>query len=98
MQRFSPYLKKVQSKLVASCKGEFISSLFLLPKKSGSFRPVINLKPLNIKSIHTAIEILNYGDYMVSLDLKDAYLSVPIFSPYRKYLLLLNPLLCVINT
>ena len=39
-----------------------------------------------MENIQTAIESLNYGDYMVSLDLKDAYLSVPIFSPRRKYL------------
>ena len=32
-----------------------------------------------MESIQTAIESLNYRDYMVSLDLKDAYFSVPIF-------------------
>jgi len=56
---------------------------------------VINLKPLNhfvqeihfkMESIQTAIESLNYGDYMVSLDLKAAYFRVPIFSPHKKYL------------
>ena len=73
----------------------FISNLFLVPKKSDGFRPVINLKPLNhflqeihfkMESIQTAIESLNYGDYMVSLDLKASYFSVPIFSPHKKYL------------
>ena len=88
-------IEKGAIQAVAPCKGEFISTLFLVPKKSGGFRPVINLKPLNqfvekihfkMENIQTAIESLNYGDYMVSLDLKDAYFSVPIFPPHRKYL------------
>ena len=29
------------------CQGEFISNLFLVPKKTGDLRLVINLKPLN---------------------------------------------------
>ena len=32
---------------VAPCKEEFISNIFLVPKKTGDIRPVINLKPLN---------------------------------------------------
>ena len=27
--------------------GQFISNLFIIPKKSGDLRPVINLEPLN---------------------------------------------------
>ena len=88
-------IEKGAIQAVAPCKGEFISTFFLEPKKSGGFRPVINLKPLHqfvekihfkMENIQTAIESLNYGDYMVSLDLKDASFSVPIFPPHRKYL------------
>ena len=52
-------------------------------------RPVINLKPLNqfvqkihfkMENIQMAMNFVSLGDYMVSLDLKDAYFSVPIFS------------------
>ena len=32
---------------VSPCDNEFISTVFLVPKKTGDFRPVINLKPLN---------------------------------------------------
>ena len=33
-----------------------------------------------------AMNFVSLGDYMVSLDLKDAYFSVPIFRPHCKYL------------
>ena len=76
-------------------QGEFISILFLIPKKSGDLRPVINLKPLNffVQKIHfktenigSAINYVSPGDYMVSLDLKDAYFSVPVHPLDRKLL------------
>lgn len=78
-----------------SCSDEFISNIFLVPKKTGDFRPVINLKPLNsfVQEIHFKMESINLacsfikpGDFMASLDLKDAYFSIPIFQPHRKYL------------
>ena len=33
-----------------------------------------------------ALNCISPGDFMVSIDLKDAYSSVPIFQPHRKYL------------
>jgi len=75
---------------------QFISRLFLVEKKDkSSFRPVINLKPLNtfIQKEHFKMEgasmikdLLQQGDWMCSLDLKDAYLAVPIAKEHRKYL------------
>lgn len=74
---------------------EFISTIFLVPKKSGGMRPIINLKPLNnyVETIHfkmetlqTALNLLQKGDYLVSVDLKDAYFSIPIYHQHRKYL------------
>ena len=58
-------------------------------------RPIINLKPLNgyLKKTHfkmdTLSKVLNLvktGDWAISLDLKDAYLHVPMFHTHRKYL------------
>ena len=58
-------------------------------------RPVINLKPLNVfvqkihfkmENINTALHNIAPGDYLVSLDLKDAYFSIPMFKPHRKFL------------
>ena len=68
--------------------GELLSNLFLVPKKTGDMRPVVNLKPLNefvrkihfkMENIQTALNFIPRGDSMISTDLKDAYFSVPIF-------------------
>lgn len=73
----------------------FYSTFFLVTKKSGEMRPIINLKPLNkfVKKHHfkmdTLAKVLNLvkrGDYAISLDLKDAYLHVPIHMNHRKFL------------
>ena len=73
----------------------FISPMFVVPKSDGSWRPVINLKSLNqhvrarhfkMESIRTAKGLLCSGDWMVKLDLKDAYLSIPMHSSHRQYL------------
>lgn len=74
---------------------EFISNLFLVPKKTGDLRPVINLKPLNkfVRTIHFKMESIDYvkhllqpGEFMAITDLKDAYFSIPIHPTDRKYL------------
>lgn len=88
-------LEKGAIKPVLRNQEEFISNLFLVPKKTGDMRPVINLKPLNqfvqkihfkMENIQMALNFISQGDSMISIDLKDAYFSVPIFSPHRKYL------------
>ena len=88
-------LDKGAIKHVEYTQGEFISTLFLVPKKSGDLRPVINLKPLNffvqkvhfkMENIGSAICYVSPGDYMISLHLKDAYFSVPVHPLDRKLL------------
>ena len=46
---------------VEPCPGQFLSRLFLVKKKDGSFRPVVNLKPLNqfIAKSHFKMEGIN---------------------------------------
>lgn len=39
-----------------------------------------------MENINTALHTIAPGDYLVSLDLKDAYFSIPIFKPHRKFL------------
>ena len=64
----------------------FISGIFLIPKKSGGFRPIINLKKLNsfvfyrhfkMEGVSTVKQLIRKGDFMAKLDLKDAYLTIP---------------------
>ena len=54
-----------------------------------------NLKPLNrnipyehfkMEGIHMLKDLLKKGDYLVKIDLKDAYLTVPIWHKHQKYL------------
>ena len=65
----------------------FVSQLFLVEKKDDGQRPVINLKGLNqfvraehfkMEGLHLLPDLLQSGDWMVKMDLKDAYLQVPI--------------------
>ena len=73
----------------------FIGSIFIVPKKDGGNRPVTNLKPLNqflvyehfkMEGIHMLRDLLKQDDYLVKIDLKDAYLTVPIWKDHQKYL------------
>jgi len=59
----------------------FVSQIFLVEKKDGGQRPVINFKSLNqfVKAAHFKMEgllpdLLQPGNWMAEMDLKDAYL------------------------
>ena len=80
---------------VESIPGEFISQLFVVPKSDGGLRPVINLKALNrfIKDEHFKMErfhmirnLVKQGDWMVKVDLKDAYFLIPVHQAHQKFL------------
>lgn len=73
----------------------FYSTFFVVPKRDGYYRPILNLKPLNIflqnqhfkmEYLRSIIQALHIGDWVASIDLKDAFLHVPIFPGDRKYL------------
>jgi len=75
--------------------GEYISPIFLTPKSDGSFRLILNLKALNkhmpyvhfkMDNIHSVLHLIQQDCFMTSIDIKDAYYSVPIRSSDRKYL------------
>ena len=87
-------LTKRAVSIVADHSPGFWATIFLAEKKGG-WRPVFNLKKLNnyldiphfkMETNHSIIEAINVGDWVVSLDLKDAYLHVPIHPDHQKYL------------
>jgi hypothetical protein len=87
--------KKAIVEISNSGEDGFVCSLFVIPKKSGGFRPIVNLKPLNVfiryehfkmENLDSARFILREGDWLAKLDLKDAYLTVPVHPSHQKYL------------
>ena len=69
----------------------FYSRLFVVWKTSGSWRPVIDLSTLNlfVDVSHFQIETIqsvHQGDWMASIDLREAYLQVPVHPESRPFL------------
>ena len=71
-----------------------IRDRFIVKKRDGGNRPVINLKRLNcyipyqhfkMEGLNLIKDLLREGDYMVKLDLKDAYFSAPLENESKKY-------------
>ena len=65
----------------------FYSHLFLVQKASGSWRPIIDLSTLNdyitssrfhMETPRSVLSSIPPSDWMISLDLQDAYLQVPV--------------------
>ena len=81
---------------VTSTPGEFVSSFFAVPKpRSEKWRPIINLKNFNsyvrhykfrMETFQKIREWIQPGSYLVGLDLKDQFLSVPVNSRFWKFL------------
>ena len=77
--------KQAVQEVVPSTKG-FYSNMFMVPKKDGGQRPVINLKHLNrfvksdyfkMEGLHTVKALIQENDWMAKIDPKDAFFMVP---------------------
>ena len=71
------------------------SHIFVVPKPSGKFRLIINLRPLNVhlqykkfrmENVYSLRGLLLEGVFMVTIDLRDAYLHVPICLDHQRFL------------
>ena len=80
-------LQKGAIQKVVPTQGQFLSNLFLVEKKDGGNRPVINLKNLNkfipyehfkMEGLHCLKFLLEQDNLLYKKDLKEAYFSVPL--------------------
>ena len=73
----------------------FYSTYFVVPKKDGGWRPILDLRVLN-RSLRTmtfrmlsparVLKAVSSGQWFTTLDLKDAYFHIPIHPRFRKFL------------
>ena len=73
----------------------FFSRMFVVTKATGGWRPIIDLTTLNLnvdrtpfrmETSQTVLRAVRRNDWMVSIDLKDAYLQIPIHPALRRFL------------
>ena len=73
----------------------FYSRIFLVPKKNGKYRLILDLSLLKryiekqafkMETVKSVRQAMRLNDWAVSIDLTDAYLHVPIHHQSRKYL------------
>jgi hypothetical protein len=74
---------------------QFVCRIFVVPKQPEGWRPVLNLKPLNKFLVYQHFKMENWyqirnlikpESYLARIDLKDAYLSVPMHADSFRYL------------
>ena len=80
---------------VAPLQDHYISNMFTVPKKDGGFRPIINLRPLNVflhyqhfkmEGLYMVQDLIERDYYLCKIDLKDAYLTIPVNQNDQKFL------------
>lgn len=76
-------------------RNDYLSNVFTRDKKDGGKRMILNLKQFNthityrhfkMESIYQVLDIIRPDVYMASIDLKDAFYSIPIYIKHQKYL------------
>ncbi|XP_041817854.1 uncharacterized protein LOC121624267 [Chelmon rostratus] len=75
--------------------GGYYSTYFLVEKKDGGFRPILDLRGLNrflkvmpfhMLTVAEVLQVVARGEWFTSIDLKDAYFHVPIIPHHRQFL------------
>lgn len=81
--------------ICTSIPTQFISPIFLTDKSNGKKRFILNLKKLNtyvhtshfkMEDYRTALRLVAPGTFMTTIDMKEAYLTIPVHQTHRKYL------------
>lgn len=96
-EEISSLLQKNAIQLVPKEKSQqgFYSRYFVIPKKGGGLRPILDLRLLNkhlrkysfkMLSHKTLVQSIRPNDWFTTCDLTDAYYHIQIFPPHRKYL------------
>ena len=94
-QEVAALLEKEAIEEVVDPSPGFYNRLFVVPKASGGWRPVLDVSRLNkfvlltsfsMESPRTVMDAVCRGDWMFSVDMQDAYFHVPIHPDSRKYL------------
>ena len=79
----------------ATTPGGFVSNIFTVPKSNGKVRLILNLKKLNtfvtyehfkMEDVRCVKDLLNQNEFMCKLDLRDAYLTVPVQTSHQTFL------------
>ena len=92
-------IQKLRSKKVIvntdKITADYIPGVFTRTKKDGSHRMILNLKNFNkficyryfkMESIQNVLNVIKKDAFMASIDLKDAFHSVPVTAHHQKYL------------
>ena len=89
--------KLLKKRVIKECdreKGDFISTVFTRRKEDGDMLTILNLKQLNkhvtyqhfkMKFLSDVFKIIQPNCWMASVDLKDAFYTIPIHNAYQKY-------------
>ncbi len=73
----------------------FFSRYFLVPKRDGGLRPILDLRRLNLSlykgkfkmlTMRTIMSQVQEGDWFVTIDLKDAYFHIQVVQRHRRFL------------
>ena len=92
-------LSKDALEIVLSRDPDFSSHLFLVEKVTGRWRPVIDLSHLNefvrltpfkVETVASVFLSVRVGDFLASINLKDAYFQIPVHQSSRKLLRFLS--------
>ena len=72
-----------------------VSPICVVPKKNKKFRLIVDLRHLNsicdakkfqYEDINTVIELIEPGDFMITVDIKDGFYHIPVSESHQTYL------------